>query len=172
MDRVLHLAIAMRRFSRWAFIGLLAITGAGAAGAAEVARRLPTPEHVTADTRAELDARMRRHGETMSNLIRSVVLLDRPTIRTLAGRIADEEIIARASKAMREKRDLSLPPEFFTEQTVLSGAARELAAAAAADGDDETLANRFSELTRTCVRCHSVYLHGRPERQPLGPRTK
>ena len=172
MARALHLQVAMRRSSRWAFMVLLAIAGAGAAVAAEVARRLPVPEHISPETRAKLDARMRRHGETMSNLVRSVVLLDRPTIRTLAGRIADEEIIARASKATRDNHQLGLPSEFFAEQTVLTGTARQLAAVAADQGDDEMLAQRFSQLTRTCVRCHSVYLHGRPEPQPFGPRTK
>jgi cytochrome c556 len=165
--------MAMRNFS---WLGLapawLAVAGVGAAGASSVAQRLPAPEHVSSETRAELTARMHQHGETMSNLVRAVVLLDRPTIRTLAGRIADEEIIARASKAMRETRQLRLPREFFTEQTVLSGAARQLAAAAAEDSDDETLAERFSALTRTCIRCHSIYVHGRPEPQPFGPKTK
>lgn len=162
----------MRKGSRWGFVALLGIAGAGAAVGAEVARRLPAPEHVTAETQAEIDARMRRHGETMSNLVRAVVLLDRPSIRALASRIADEEIIARASKATRENHQLGLPSEFFAEQTVLTGTARQLAAVAADQGDDEMLAQRFSQLTQTCVRCHSVYLHGRPEPQPFGPRTK
>lgn len=162
----------MRKSLLGGFAASLVVAGVGVAATSGVAQRLPAPEHVSSETRAELTARMRQHGETMSNLIRSVVLLDRPTIRALAGRIADEEIIARASKAMRDKRQLSLPREFFTEQTVLSGTARELAAAAADGSDDETLAERFSALTRTCVRCHSIYLHGRPEPQPFGPSTK
>jgi hypothetical protein len=115
---------------------------------------------------------MGRHGETMSSLVRSVVLLDRPTIRALATRIADEEVIARSDKAVLERRKLDLPPEFFEEQNTLSGVARELAAAAADGGDDEKLSERFSALTRTCVSCHSVYLHGRPTPPPFGPSAK
>jgi len=114
---------------------------------------------------------MGRHGETMSNLVRSVVLLDRPTIRMLSGRIADEETIARSGTSVRERRRLLLPPEFFAEQTTLAVAARELAVAADT-GDDRTLADRFSALTHTCVSCHSVYLHGRPDPRPFGPKAK
>ena len=160
----------MRRFWIWGIAASFAIGGTSAVSASR-ASRLPVPEHVTSETQAELHARMARHGETMTNLIRSVVLLDRPTIEALAIRIADEEIIARANKAAQERRRLNLPPEFFTEQTVLSGAARALAAAAE-ESDDVTLAERFGDLTGTCIRCHSVYLHGRPEPQPFGPKTK
>jgi hypothetical protein len=109
----------------------------------------------------------------MSNLIRAVVLLDRPTIRALASRIADEEIVALSNKTSLERRRLNLPQDFFAEQTALSVAARALAAAASADGgDDAALADGFSALTRTCIGCHSVYLHGRPAPHPLGPKTK
>ena len=94
----------MRRLVVWTwFVVLLASPGARAAGdvpgagpglppAGELpppAQRLPAPEHVPSETRAELGARMGRHAATMSNLVRSVVLLDRPTIRALAPPIAD-----------------------------------------------------------------------------------
>ena len=175
----------MRRLVVWTgFLVLLAIPGARAAGdvpgagaglppAGELpppAQRLPAPEHVPSETRAELGARMGRHAATMSNLVRSVVLLDRPTIRALATRIADEESIARAGRPVSERKRSTLPPEFFAEQSALTTVARELAVAAADGSDDRTLADRFAALTRSCVSCHSVYLHGRPESQPLGPK--
>ncbi len=158
-----------------AFLTLLAVPVARAIGQASgPAQRLPSPEHVTSETRAQLGARMGRHAETMSNLIRSVVLLDRPTIRALASRMADDEAIARASSnsGIAERRKLNLPPEFFAEQSALSVAARELAAAAVDGGNDDDLADRFSALTRTCVGCHSVYLHGRPAPRPLVPKAR
>jgi hypothetical protein len=137
-------------------------------GAAAGIRGLPTPEHVSPGTRGELKARMGQHGATMSELVRAVVLLDRPTVRVLAGRIADEEMIAHASGAVRERHPLLLPPEVFQQQSGLSQVARELAATAAeGGGDDRALADRFSALARTCVSCHSVYLHGRPDAVPL-----
>ena len=59
-----------------------------------------------------------------------------------------------------------LPPKFFVEQDDLSAIARQLAVAALEGGDDKALADRFSALTRTCVSCHSTYLHDRPEPLP------
>lgn len=131
--------------------------------------RLRIPDHIPSPTRTELAARMGQHGETMSGLVRAVVLLDRPAIRTLAGRIADEEILAQTGKPRRDRRPLPLPREFPAEQTRLSLAARDLAVAAKEGTDDRALAERFAALTSTCVTCHSVYLHGRPEPGSFGP---
>jgi hypothetical protein len=103
---------------------------------------------------------MARHGETMSNLVRSVVLLDRPIIRILATRIADEEVIARVGSG-REQRRPPVPRDVLLAQDELSGSARQLAAAAVEGGDDKILAERFAAVTKTCVTCHSAYLHGR-----------
>lgn len=153
-----------------AAVGSLAVAGAGVGRAAEApapAQRLPAPEHVSQEIRSELKGRMARHGETMQTLVRSVVLLDRPTIRSLANRIADEEIIARVGAAGGPKRP-ALPPEFFAAQDELSTSARQLAAAAKEGGDDRAIADRFATVTRTCVTCHSAYLHGRPEPLPAG----
>ena len=104
------------------------------------------------------------HGATMQNLVRAVVLLDRPTIRLLANRIADEEVIARTGKAPDARPPL--PPRFFLEQDELAATARQLAAAAVDGGEDATLADRFAALTRTCIGCHSTYLHDQPDSQP------
>jgi hypothetical protein len=101
----------------------------------------------------------------MSNLVRSVVLLDRKTTRVLATRIADEEVIARVGSERETKRP-PLPRDFFAAQEELSQSARQLAGAAMAGGDDKILAECFAAVTRTCVTCHSAYLHGRPASEP------
>ncbi len=54
-----------------------------------------------------------------------------------------------------------LPQEFFLEQIALSAIARQLAVAAE-HGDEVGISDRFGSLARTCVACHSSYLHGRP----------
>lgn len=133
------------------------------------AKRLPPPEHVSRETSVEIQARMARHGAVMTNLVRAVVLLDRPTIRLLANRIADEEVVARIGAA-RERKHPALPPEFFAFQDELATDARQLAESAAEGGDDRILAERFAMLTRTCVSCHTAYLHGQPEPGPIGPK--
>lgn len=152
-----------------ALLGLLVVPSIGAAIVRSgAARHLQPPEHVTSETRAELKARMGRHGETMSELVRAVVLLDRPTVRVLARQVADEEVIARARKSVHEPPPLSLPPEFFLQQTKLVVAARDLAAAAVDGSEDKVLADRFAIVTGTCLACHSAYLHGQPGTGPWG----
>jgi hypothetical protein len=120
------------------------------------------PENVAASTRADLRERMSRHGNSMSSLVRAVVLLDRPTVKTMAQRIADEELLARGESAGFDPWRPLLPKDFFVEQDALRAAAHELAQAAAQDEPDGVLADRFGALTRTCVRCHSSYLHDLP----------
>jgi cytochrome c556 len=149
---------------------VLVVTGTAiSALAPRVASKLPPPEHVTAETRAELKSRMAVHGTTMSSLVQAVVLLDRPAIKTLATRIADAEVIARSDATGAGKRALALPDEFFVQQTKLADAARQLAAAAANAGEDAALADQFATLTRTCVTCHSAYLHGQAGMPPGEP---
>jgi hypothetical protein len=75
-------------------------------------------------------------------------------------------MIARTEN-LRETRRLALPPRFFAEQDELGTAARQLAVAALDGGDDKSLAERLSALTRTSVGCHSAYLHDRIEPQPV-----
>jgi cytochrome c556 len=153
--------------------GLLVVPAIGLAGdKPPMAQHLAAPEHVTAETRAQLSARMRRHGEVMSNVVRAVVLLDRPTIRVLASRIADEEDIAHTSSPANDRLAGNVPHEFQIQQTALATAARALAVAAADQSEDQLLAQRFAEVATTCVSCHSVYLHGRPDARPFGPQGK
>jgi hypothetical protein len=116
---------------------------------------------LSAATRAELQGRMARHGNVMSNLVKAVVLLDRPTVTILAQRIADEEVVARVEANGAKKWESRLPKGFFTEQEALRAAARDLATSAAHGGADSIMADRFAAVARTCVACHSVYLHGR-----------
>lgn len=152
----------------------LLISGAVAApkvASPPAARRLPAPAHVTPSARQELKTRMGQHAASMQNLVQAVVLLDRPTIRLLADRIADEEIFARTGN-IRERQRQAFPPRVFTEQEQLGTAARQLAVAAADGGDDKVLADRFAELTRTCVSCHSAYLHDDLDPRPIEPRPK
>jgi hypothetical protein len=99
----------------------------------------------------------------MSNLVKALVLLDRPTIATLAVRIADEEVVARVEGGGADKLKGLLPKEFFAEESSLQTAARELAAAAVSKETDGVLADRFATVAKTCVACHSIYLHSPAE---------
>ena len=109
---------------------------------------------------AELRERMARHGNVMSNLVKAVVLLDRPTIKLLAQRIADEEVIARLEAKGSKNVESRLPKDFFAEQDALRAAARDLATSVVSAATDSVLADRFAAVAHTCVACHSVYLRG------------
>ena len=164
-------------------IGLLGLTlvaglaGGGAAfrlaGAAQPLSRLPAPKYLTPEALAAIKTRMGRHGNTMSNLVRAVVLIDRPTIRSLAGRIADEEIVARVEGGTGTPNRFPMPSDFFDQQDTLRAAAEQLALAAAVESDDKKLADHFAILARTCVACHSIYLRhdslGRPADAKTSP---
>jgi cytochrome c553 len=140
-------------------VGLARLSGATPKG--PLLHLLP-PENVAASTRAELRARMDRHGNAMSTLVKAVVLIDRPTITTMAQRIADEELLARADSQSFDRWRPLLPKAFFVEQETLRSTARSLAQAAAQGEPDAVLAERFGTLTATCVRCHGSYIHDLP----------
>jgi hypothetical protein len=115
---------------------------------------------------------MGRHSVTVSGLVQAVILLDRPAIRTLAGRIAEEESFARLNAPTKSGKPIPLPSQFFAELDALRETAGDLAESAAQPSsgrdDDRALADRFAALARTCVGCHSVYLHGGLESEPPG----
>jgi cytochrome c553 len=148
-------------------VTLLTVGGVVAAPKPEPppARALPAPDHLSPQTRQAVKGRMAQHAVTMDSLIRAVVLLDRPRIRVMASRIADEEVVSRTA-GVRDKKLPELPAKFFQEQQQLASTARQLAAAAIEGGDDKVLRDRFSALTGTCVGCHSTYVHDRPSPWP------
>jgi hypothetical protein len=76
-----------------------------------------------------------------------------------AGEIFDELQIARPLTG--DELNGLLPERFFLLQESLRTEARQVVDAAARR-DSAGLAGSFSALTKTCVSCHDVYLHGTP----------
>ena len=97
----------------------------------------------------------------MMGFVQAVVLLDQPTIQSLARRISGDDIIDQGTAPMNDEDRKLLPREFFVDEIALGTVARQLAAAAER-GDDGGISDRFGALSITCVACHSVFLHGRP----------
>jgi hypothetical protein len=163
-----HLVRSFRRPSLGValIIGALGLTAVALAAEKAPLRRLPAPEKANPTARAAIRDRMARHGNTMTNLMKAVVLLDRPTISTLALRIADEEVVARTEGGATEKLRAQLPKAFLDEQDQLRNTARALAVAVTQLEADTDLADRFGALARTCVTCHSVYLGWRSDPAP------
>ncbi len=118
---------------------------------------LGTPEHIPPAARAVIRSRMQRHGEQLGNLVSRVVVLDYDGAARTAGEIYDEPTLARPLTG--DELNAVLPERFFVLQDELRGEARRLVAAAARR-DSAQLSQEFSVLTKTCISCHDLYLHG------------
>ena len=102
---------------------------------------------------------MRRHAQQLPVLVSEVAVLDYDGVARTAGEIFDEPQIARPLTG--DELNGLLPERFFVLQDALRTSAREVVEAAARR-DSVRLARAFGELTKTCVSCHDVYLHGAP----------
>lgn len=130
---------------------------------------LPVREDLPAEVQEVLEARMIRHGEQMSAMMLAVVLLDYEVVRLLAARMIREPVLGRPSKSDTSSLNAMLPLSFFVHQDALVASTRGLAAAAELK-DDQNLVTAFNEVSRTCVGCHSAYLHDALVEEPdFGP---
>jgi hypothetical protein len=121
-------------------------------------RELPAREELPMVIRETLSASMERHGEELSFLLVSVVLLDYAGAERLAQLIADEPKLGRPHPDEKETLNALLPSSFFVHQDELTERAKALSLAAR-DKNDATLGKAFGALAETCVGCHSTYLH-------------
>ncbi len=99
---------------------------------------------------------MRRHGDNLESLLWTALMLDYESTAMIAGWIAEEPRLSRPGAQM-DALNAELPAQFFQLQDQLHRGARDLARAAR-ERDDEAMADAFSRLAGTCMRCHSVYL--------------
>jgi hypothetical protein len=120
---------------------------------------LAAPERIPPAMRAVIASKMRRHAEQLPALVSSVVVLDYDGVARVGGEIFDEPQIARPLDG--DELNGLLPERFFVLQDALRSSARRIVEAAA-QRDRDRLAETFGELTKTCVSCHDVYLHGAP----------
>lgn len=120
---------------------------------------LAAPEHIPPAARAVIASKMRRHAQQLPALVSEVAVLDYDGVARTAGEIFDEPQIARPLTG--DELNGLLPERFFVLQDALRTEARRVVEAAA-QRDSTRLAGAFGELTKTCVSCHDVYLHGAP----------
>jgi hypothetical protein len=102
---------------------------------------------------------MSRHAQQLPTLVLEVVVLDYDGVARTAGEIFDEPQIARPLTG--DELNGLLPERFFALQDALRTQSRQVVDAAARR-DSAQLAGTFSELTKTCISCHDLYLHGTP----------
>ncbi len=122
-----------------------------------VKQGLEAPTYLSPIARQLLKQRMKRHGNDMLAMLRSVLLLDHDTTQRLASELAAEPRLTRPIAGGADDLNAALPERFFVLQDELRSRALDLAAAAQ-KSDDVKLAARLGEVTATCVSCHSVYL--------------
>lgn len=127
---------------------------------------LGTPEHIPPAARAVIRSRMQRHGEQLGTLISRVVVLDYEGAARAAGEIYDEPALARPITG--DELNGVLPERFFVLQDDLRAQARRLVTAAARR-DSAGLAAEVGALTKSCISCHDLYLHGAPASASTAP---
>jgi cytochrome c556 len=129
------------------------------ARAAPVRGHLAEPQYLPEAARALLHTRMQHHGESMTELLSTVVLLDYEGTQRSAREIVEEPRLARPTTMDATQLNSRLPERFFALQDQLHMRAAQLEATATAH-DPARLASAYGQLAETCVACHAVYLSG------------
>jgi hypothetical protein len=93
----------------------------------------------------------------MQALVTRVVLLDDDGVARAAGEIFDEPAFARPLAG--DELNGLLPERFFALQDQLHTQARQVVVASSRH-DRAAVAEAFAALSRSCIGCHEIYLHG------------
>jgi hypothetical protein len=136
-------------------LALLALTGHEVHSAPRATGR--TEEGLPPMARDMLAPRMKDHAVDMDSLVNAVIRLDRRTTASVAEKLANDDRLARPVGKDDATLNSIVPPKFFELQDQLRVSARELAEVARGH-DDRKLAKSFSDVTTTCIACHSLYL--------------
>ncbi len=121
--------------------------------------RLPVPGRISQTARALLQTRMERHGETMAELMRRLVLFDYDAVRTDAQQIREEPWLARPLTGDATELNSALPEHFFELQDELRARALDVEHAAE-QANSQRLLDGYVALAKTCMSCHRLYLEG------------
>jgi cytochrome c556 len=118
---------------------------------------------LTRDERAALRPQMMGHGETMEDLLWASLMLDVPSIATIAswierGILADPTLAeGDAAPADDSAVGADYPVAFVWLQAKLARDAQALARASL-DGDRDEIARAYGRVAEGCIACHARYL--------------
>jgi hypothetical protein len=101
---------------------------------------------------------MRDHGQTATDLLFAVILLDNEGTQRIADRMAREPAPGPHDVRNEELLHREFPETFFDFETSLRASAMTLSAAAK-QGDAEAVAKQYSALVGTCVNSRNSTLH-------------
>jgi hypothetical protein len=148
-----RLTVGTMRELGWAAC-LVSMTVMGSACSHAPERQLRRPHYLSEAARQLVHREMGRHAATMLELVWQVTLLEWDGAAATARRIAGPP--AAPTPGLNDQ----LPERFFILQAQLRESAARLASAAEAR-DPISLSDAFSQVSTTCVACHSVYLKER-----------
>jgi hypothetical protein len=160
MARVSHNPIAVK--TALTIGGSVALAVAVGAAALLRPRRLAHEELAVSTSLAPaalqvVRSKMGRHEAQMKALVSRVVLLDDDGVARVGGEIFDEPALARPVAG--DELNGLLPERFFALQDDLRARARRLVIAAGKH-DHDAMADEFAAVTKGCVSCHQVFVHG------------
>ncbi len=107
-------------------------------------------------SRLYLARRMRDHGQTTTDLLFAVILLDNAGTQRIADRMAAVPSPGPHDAGNEERLEGEFPETFFDLEAELRASATRLSAAAA-EGDASAVAVQYSDLVGTCVDCHALF---------------
>lgn len=117
--------------------------------------QLASPAAIPPAMLAIIKRKMGRHDVQMKTLMTRVLLLDDDGVARAAGEIFDEPSLGRPLAG--DELNGLLPERFFVLQDELRAQARRLVAASGRH-DRAAVADEFATLSKTCIKCHEVYL--------------
>lgn len=118
---------------------------------------LPAPAAIPPAALRVVKSKMVRHEDQMKALVSRVILLDDDGVARVGGAIFDEPALARPVSG--DELNGLLPERFFELQDDLRARARRLVIAAGRH-DHDAMADEFAAVTKSCVTCHQVFVHG------------
>jgi hypothetical protein len=160
MARVSHNSIAVKTALTIAgSVALAAVVGAAALlRPRQLAHeQLPASTSIPPAAIQAVKSKMGRHEAQMKALVSRVVLLDDDGVARVAGEIFDEPALARPVAG--DELNGLLPERFFELQDDLRARARRLVIAAGRH-DHDAMADELAGVTKSCVSCHQVFVHG------------
>lgn len=119
-------------------------------------RNLVPAGDISDTSREYLARRMRDHGQTTTDLLFAVILLDNEGTQRIAGGMAKWNAPGAHEVQNEERLHSEFPETFFDLETSLRISAMSLSAAAA-KGDAGAVATQYSALVSTCVDCHALF---------------
>jgi hypothetical protein len=110
-----------------------------------------------APVRTALRQIMTDHGDDMESLLWSALMLDYESTEAIADRMVSSPSFSRPGPGSEGTLNEHMPAAFFELQDELEKATANLRKAAN-EKDDAAMASEYSNVARTCISCHSLYL--------------